>query len=269
MISWVLFKKTLKQNRQPLFWYAFIFLAYSWMIVAIFPSLDKTMAYDQILNEMPKEMLAFLGSTPGDFAFTFETYIGMEYLSFMYPLILGGFIVAFVTRFFTKEIESGVIANVLAQPISRVRIFFSKFWAFLISLAILVLVSIPTMPIMSSWYDFSLNWKGIWLLSFLALSFGLAYGGFCFLTSVFFSERGKALGINLGLLIGSYVLWGFGNMNDFLKDFQWLSIFQYWKPTEILTNNVIQAGDVWVLLGIFVVTIIPALVWFDRRDISI
>ncbi len=269
MMSFSLIKKTLKQNLQPLFWYSAGLLLYSWMIVAVYPTLDETEVYEEIVGQMSGELMAFLGYTAEEFVFDFETYIGGEYLTFMFPLIFGGFIAAFTTRFFTKEIESGVIANVLTQPISRIKIFLSKFAAYIVSCMVLIIVALYSIPPMAEIYDFTVKWEGILWLSLISMLFGLAFGGFCFLISVLFSERGKALAITLGTLIASYVIWGFGNINDTLKDVQFLSIFEYWKPSEVLADNAIKTGDAWVLLGIFCITTTLAVFWFNKRDITV
>jgi len=269
MINFTMFKKTLKQNWQPLFWYSITFILYGWLIIAIYPALNKTGAYSQIFEEMPPELMAFFGSSGEQFVFDFENFIGLEYLSFMYPLIIGAFVAAFLSRFFTKEIESGAIANLLIQPVSRIGIFLSKYSAFLLSSVFLSAVALLTLPFIASWYDINVSYQGVWLVFLNSVLFCLAFGGFTVLMSVLFSDRGKALGASWGLLIGSYILWGLGNMNETLADFQWASLFNYWQPVEILSDKIIEVGDIWVLSIFFLITSLLALFWFNKRDISV
>lgn len=265
----VIIKKTLKQNWKSLFWFAAGLFGYTWLIMAkIYPVLQKnTATFEQLYKTYPKEFLQFFGfeSMKIDFA----NFISGEYLVLFFPLIVGSYLAAFTTRFFTKEIETTQMANVLAQPISRTKIFLSKLVAMILGTLFLTLVALIFIPPLAQVYGFSVGWEPIMKLTLEAFLLMIATGGFFTLVSVIFSERGQALGVSLGGFIASYLLFSLGNMIESLKNFQWLSIFNYYKPAEILENNVVSSRDLLVLFGIFIITTIFGLIWFRKRDISV
>ncbi|MBI3887899.1 ABC transporter permease subunit, partial [Candidatus Microgenomates bacterium] len=180
-------KKTLKQNWKSLFWYGFSLFAYTWLIVAIYPSIAKTSGYEEVLKNFPKEMLTVFG-IDANFNMNFASYAGGEYLSLMFPLIIGAFVASFATRFITKEIENGQISNLLSQPISRVSIYLSRVAAFIMGVCLLVAVTFIPMPILSRIYNYDIAWGGVWKVTFMSIIFALAFGGISFLFSALFSD---------------------------------------------------------------------------------
>lgn len=262
-------KKTLKQNWKSLFWFAFGLFAYTWTIMAkIYPVLQQnTATFEKLFQTYPKEFLQLFGFDT--MKMDFANFISGEYLILFFPLIVGSYLAAFITRFFTKEVETTQMANLLAQPVSRVSIFLSKFVSMVMGLAFLTAVALLPIPPMAHAYGFSVEWMPVLKLTLEAFLLMLATGGFFTLVSVIFSERGQALGVSLGVFIASYLLFTFGNMFDSLKNIQWLSIFDYYKPAEILEKNVVDSKDLLVLFGVFFVTTALALLWFRKRDISV
>ncbi|MEK7447437.1 MAG: ABC transporter permease subunit [Patescibacteria group bacterium] len=261
-------KKTLKQNWKPLFWYGVSLFSYTWIIVSIYPSIAKTSGYEEVLKNFPKEMLTIFG-IDADFNMNFASYAGGEYLSLMFPLILGAYIASFATRFITKEIESGQISNLLSQPISRVSIYLSRVVAFIMGVCLLVVLTFIPMPLLSRIYDYTIGWSGIYKVTFMSILFALAYGGISFLFSALFSDRGKSLGISLGFFIISYLVYVLGSINKTIKNYDWLSIFKYYRPVDALKDKAIDQGDVFILLAVFIVATILGLLWFRKRDISV
>jgi ABC-2 type transport system permease protein len=261
-------RKTLKQNWKSLFWYSAGLFIYTWIIVGIYPTIEKTAGYETLVQSFPKEMLALFGYDEG-FNFSFANYIGGEYLSLMFPLIIGAYIASFATRFFTREIENGQIANILVQPVSRASIYLSRALAFIFSIAIIMAVTFFTMPPLAQAYNYTVDWMPIFKVSIESFIFAIAFGGISFLFSVLVSERGKALALSLGFFISSYIMYALGNINDTIKGYQWLSIFKYYKPVDALNNRTVDISDMFVLLGVFLVTITLGLLWFRRRDISV
>lgn len=261
-------KKTLKQNWKPLFWYGISLFSYTWIIVSIYPSIAKTSGYEEVLKNFPKEMLTIFGIDQ-DFNMNFASYAGGEYLSLMFPLILGAYIASFATRFITKEIENGQISNLLSQPINRVSIYLSRVIAFIMGVCLLVAVTFIPMPFFAKMYDYTISWGGIWKVTLMSIIFALAYGGISFLFSTLFSDRGKALGVSLGFFILSYLVYVLGSINKIIKDYDWLSIFKYYRPVDALKDKTIDQGDVFILLAVCMVATILGLLWFRKRDISV
>lgn len=261
-------KKTLKQNWKSLFWYGVGLFSYTWIIVGIYPSIAKTSGYEEVLKNFPKEMLTIFG-IDADFNMNFASYAGGEYLSLMFPLILGAYVASFATRFITKEIENGQISSLLSQPINRISIYLSRVVAFIMGVCLLVAVTFIPMPFLSKIYDYDIVWGGIWKVTFMSIVFAFAFGGISFLFSALFSDRGKALGISLGIFILSYIVYVLGSINKTIKDYDWLSIFKYYRPVDALKDKAIDQSDVLILLSIFLIATALGLLWFRKRDISV
>jgi ABC-type transport system involved in multi-copper enzyme maturation permease subunit len=94
-------------------------------------------------------------------------------------------------------------------------------------------------------------------------------GGVTLLSSAAASEAGRAGGVGAAFTLVSYVADYVANL---APDWRWLrpySLFAYWDPQGVVTRGGVLWSDVAVLVGVAALTIVLALVVFDRRDIIV
>lgn len=89
------------------------------------------------------------------------------------------------------------------------------------------------------------------------------------LSSVLFSEKGKANMASGGIIILMYVAFIVSSLLDSLKNLQYFSFFNYFSGSELLAKNTYPEYSVLVLGGFAIVVSIVALFWFNRRDLSV
>jgi len=167
------------------------------------------------------------------------------------------------------ELERGAIDLVLGRPVGRVSYLTAKAAA---ALAALTLVEvggiagavvaratisrideIPPGPILLA---FCSSWLLFGALAMVAL-----------LTSAQTSLRGRALGLSVGVVVGSFTLNFLALLVDGLSGLRYLSVFHYFRAGEILEGH---AGG-WNLAVLAAVGIAAAVVatWrFTRRDLT-
>jgi ABC-type transport system involved in multi-copper enzyme maturation permease subunit len=114
-----------------------------------------------------------------------------------------------------------------------------------------------------------LIYKGMAAFIVPAFLFFTAIGSMTFMFSVFFSSRGRAIFMSLGIIIFCYALDILAKINDTISHVHFLSIFYYWDPYRYLHGPDWAWGDIVVLAVISLVTTAPAVIWFERRDIAV
>ncbi len=81
------------------------------------------------------------------------------------------------------------------------------------------------------------------------------------------SLRGRALGLAVGFVVGSFFLNFIALLVNGLAGLRYVSVFHYYPPTRILSGTV-PGGDLAVLAAVGVAALGAALWWFARRDLT-
>ena len=261
-------KKTFKQSWKSFAVYAFVIFWYGLLIVAIYPSMQKTMGnVSDFYSQMPKEFLDAFGGID-TMMNSFDSYIALEYLSIMWPLMMIAMIVAFVTRHVTKEIETGTMELLLSQPVSRTKVFISKMVVIVSEVIGMVAVTIGSLSAFAAIFNIEFSGKGMIFLGLSAIPFYLAVVGITFLFSAMFKDRGRALAASIGVIIGMYAINIIANIKKSLKDIDYVTLWHYYRPQEVLKNASLNwFPDVTVLLLVGAATFIVGWLIFRRKDI--
>ncbi len=264
-----IFWRIIKDRKISLLVYCLAMVGFLWMYVALFPSLQESFELiDAYVKTLPEGFLKAFGFETEAFR-TFEGYIATEHFSFIWPIVMIILMMSFAGGAIAGEIDKGTIEIILSQPISRIKIFFSKYLASIFTLLVFVLASIASVFPMASIYDISVKTENFIKLGILGFIFGLAIFGISMLFSVIFSEKGKVYFITAGILILMYVVNIISALKENLEDLRYGSFFYYFNPTNALVHNKIDNLAYYVFLGTFVTTTILAVIWFEKRDIAV
>ena len=96
----------------------------------------------------------------------------------------------------------------------------------------------------------------------------LALGGIALLASAFHSERGRALGWAIGVVVAMYALSVLCPLWDPIEPFARLSVFWYFSPGPTIQRGDVLWGDALVLAGIAAGSLSAAFWRFARRDVA-
>jgi len=241
------------------------------MYVALFPTISKQSGqFDQLLKTMPPELFKAMNMDPATLSFgDFQSYMSSEYMSFLWPILAIVFAVSLASYISVNEIDKGTIETLASLPAKRFKVFLERYVAGLLILAgfcaVSLLGAIPLAKFHNT--DFIIgNFVTAALGSFL---FIWAVYSLATLFSVIFSEKGKASMASGGLLILMYVIYVVSTLNENIKNLKYISFFNYFSGSELLAKNTYPEYALLALGGFAILSTVLAIIWFEKRDLSV
>jgi len=261
--------KTLKNNRIGLSIYIAICVVFVWMYAAFYPSIFKEgEKLREAFKAYPQDMLKAFGIEIDTFISSFEGFISGEYFSMLWPIILIVFIIAYSASAIAGEIEQGTIELLLAQPISRLRIFFSKYLSGLILITAFIVISNSANILFASLYNIDYRWQHFVTVSIIGFFFAFAIFGICFMLSATSSSKGRPAALTGGLLIIMYALKIFSTFQQSLDKLKYASFFHYYDQGAALLKNHIDPLNVAVFFAVGIICTVIGAIAFVKRDIT-
>lgn len=261
--------RELKDKRYSLASYCGIALALLLVYVSIFPSIKDSMAQFQVIYESyPKGLYQALGIENLSIN-KIENYLAIEMYSIVWPMLAILFSASLAGYTIAGQIERGIIGFYLALPISRTKLFVSKYGGGLVSIIIFTVASVLSTVPLAALFQNPMAVSGVIKLSLLSLLFMWAMYAASLFLSAWFSERSKVYMVMGGVLIVMYV----ANIIAGLKtSYEWLShysVFHYYNAQDLLSGGELHLSSVLVFVGMIVSFSVLGLVTFSRRDVSV
>lgn len=193
-------------------------------------------------------------------------------LSFIHPIAIiltSVFAVGFSASAIAGERQRGTLEVALARPISRrmlyLNLLVASFAFIVIAIASLLLGGISGAAFAGVLKELTFRQLPLlWLNS--ALLFG-SFAAIALAASVSFDRLQPAVGVTLGLVIGTYVLEVLGSLWPAAEWLQPYSLFHYFKAKAILMGAAAPL-DLGVLVSVILTAMAWALVVFPRRDLA-
>lgn len=267
MTGWTIFKAALTLRRVSLAWYALGLIAYGWMMVAFYPLIAKNPDYLEMAKDVfTDELMAAFGGVGLEFS-TLGGFISIEYLSLMWIFIVGAAVITFAAGELAGAVEDGTMEVTLAQPVSRLGVALTRYLAMAVYAATLCLVTVLTIYLAGLLHGVDVPFGAMALLFVVCLLVALALGGLAFMISAMTTGKGRTIGVTLGVMVAMYLANVLGSLN---ADFSWLSrlsLFNYWKPNEVI-DDLAVAPATWLVFGIAAVVFFAVgLYAFQKRDV--
>ena len=167
------------------------------------------------------------------------------------------------------EIERGTMDLILSRPVSRAKYLFSKMAAAASAVALVQLAGLVVLLLSRLFLPDVDQVSAGAMVRLFAGSFCmfLAFSMLAFLISSRSSLRGRALGLSIGLVVGSFFLNFLGLLFDGASWLRYLSPFHYFTPAERLTGEA-PAYHPLVLLAVAAVAAASAYRLFATRDLT-
>jgi ABC-2 type transport system permease protein len=265
---WALINKTIKTNRIALAAYLTISIGFVWFYAAFFPSIFKEgEKLKEAFKVFPEDLMKAFGIDMEKYITSFEGFIAGEYFSMLWPIILIVFIIAYAASSIAGEIESGTIELLLAQPISRLRVFFSKYLSGLFIITVFIAISNSSLVLFAHLYNITFQWQHFVTISILGFLFAFAVYGICFMLSAVSSSKGMPAAITGGILIIMYALKIFSSFQESLDKLKFGSFFHYFDQNAALLDNHIDTLNIAVFLAVGIICVLIGAVVFVKRDI--
>lgn len=262
-MSWLL-DQTLNKSRNTLLAYIGITLAFTWMMVGLFPSFEES--YDEILQSIPEGFADAFGAETG-MAINLESFLSLEYFSLMWPIIMLIFAISYGSGALSGEIERGSIEVLLGQPVSRFSVFLSKYLAGFVQILVLTYFSIFSIIPFAEVYNVAYRWEHYISLFTLGFLFAITIFSFAMMVSSLASTKGRASFIVSGITIGMYALTIISSVNDAFESLKYGSIFFYFDASSALQHNEVSFEHLLLLIFVSLLSFAIGMWNFTKRDV--
>ena len=225
---------------------------------------------DAIMDRIPPALQAFTRTRPEFLALSgLAGYLSLGFSHPLYIVLAGAAVVGFAARTLAGEMERGIIQIPLARPVSRQAVYGSRVLGVAIICALLAVIG-PAGMVAGLLYsrpegEFVYGHLGAMTVSGLALFW--AVGGLTLWGSAAASTAGRVVGWAIGLLVLSYFVDYFAGVWAPLQAIVFLSLFDYYEPTEALVSGQVDFSNLLTLTAVGFVAAVAGLVVFTRRDL--
>jgi ABC-2 type transport system permease protein len=260
---WPVMRRALRDNRWHIIGYGIGLGAYAILVVSLFPAVSD--AYADV--ELPAGYEDVFGISGIDLGNP-SHFISIEFFSFA-PIVASIYGIAAGTGVLGAEESRGSIAMLLAQPMTRRRIFAEKVGALAFGAVLVTAAAAIGFLVIVPFVDTgSVDAHEAFVASFILLPPTLAVGGVALLLSTIAPSRGVAVGIVSAYVVAAYLAASLAQLTSFTEWLRYLSPYYYTGGETVLID-----GAVWwhqlLLLGVAVASTLLALRSFEGREIGL
>lgn len=266
---WVLFCRTIKDRKVSLIIYCLAAMGFLWMYIAMFPSIQEQAAnFNELMKNYPEALMKAFNLEEMSFD-TLEKFLAMEQFSFVWPLMVMFMLISLAGGSIAQEIERGTMELLLSRPISRIKIFLSRYLVGLAILFVFTIFSIFAVVPLAKLHHLDYVFKNHLTVAILGFLFGWAVFSLALMFSAMFSERGKVYMMSGGTLLLMYVFNIIAALQENLEKLKYFSFFYYFDTQKALVHNIIHQEAILVFALVIVVCTALGAIWFKRRDLAV
>ncbi len=268
MLNLTLFFKTIKAKRFQ--WLAFSVLGFILLLMylPVFPSLQAQASnYDDIIKTLPKGVLSAFNVTES--LPTLMGFLASKHFGFVWALMIVLLVGSFASFSLAKEVENKTLGFLLSQPISRLRLYWVRFFTGLFGLTIFILFSeLATWPL-AKLFNYSAPFSEVFYVGILGFVFGFAILSLGFLFSACFSEASKSTSFFSAVLLIMYIAHIASSLEPSLNSLRYISIFYYFNPGQVVFDNKLNISAILALLGTGLSSSLLGSIIFNKRDLNV
>jgi len=260
-----LFRKTLRDQRWPLFGWSAGLAVLSLYLLYVYPFINRASEMMKVLDSLPPVIKNLIGKN--NFMATPEGFFNLQPFSILAPLLFIVFAVARGSDATAGEEERGTLDLLLANPLGRRQAVVQKSLAHGAALLVLAVVFWLAMAGGAWLFGIALDRLrlaevilSLWLLGLVFYALALACGCWS-------GKKKFSIGVSGGLGVITYLVNAYAPMVESLRPYRVLSPFYFYNGNNVLGNG-LQPGHALVLVGLFALFSVAALVAFSRRDLS-
>jgi len=258
-----IFTKTLFDKRWSTLIWAIAIAIFCILVVLLFPTFKET--FGKALQDTPENLRSLLGEA-ADYQ-NINGYIDIQVINQMIflTLIMG---VILGTNLLAGEESDGRLQSLLAQPVSRSKIYWHKFLAmslllFLTSLGLFAGTLLATLIIGEA---NNLNIGRFFQATLMVLLITLAYASLAFCLGALSGRKGVA-GVVAGFLaFTTFMITTLASTAKVLSSVNYISPFKYFNSPSVIKNG-IDLKNVMILISITALCAIVGWIVFRQRDV--
>jgi ABC-2 type transport system permease protein len=258
----------LRFHRTSFLIWGFVLFAVSFLFLASFAAYEIDESFVEIIDTLPDAIksafyLDVLNIAEIHGYFAGNTYTYLVILASIYSVMMA-------SGLFSKEIDRRTAEFLYTRPVKRSTIFFEKLLSMLIHITgvhlfILAGIMVTLWAVLDEPYSLTIFIGlivGLWLAS-------LAVGGIGLLISTLVTSERKGLTIGIAIVLLSYLFHILSGLADVLEGIKYLSFFYYLQPAKIVLTESIPWAEFSLFIAIAVLSILIALILFQKRDIQL
>ncbi|MBE0408196.1 MAG: ABC transporter permease subunit [Anaerolineales bacterium] len=260
-----IFRYHLSRARFTIIIWGLSLTAYGAYILTFYDTfIEQREVMEELLKQYPPEVFAFFGGMTD--MFSRGGYLNV-YFFYLMPLVLGIYAVLSGSGLLVADEEGGVLDLVVAHPISRTTLFFSRLAAFIVSLILIIAITwtgfILVLP--NTGLDIT---PGELLLPFLSLFSALLFFGFLgLLLSMLLPSRSASAMLTSFLLVASFLMISLIDLNPDLEGVAQFTPLYYYQGGFALEG--LEWGWFGGLIGFAILFMVLAWRLFEGRDIRV
>lgn len=261
-------KKSIRAKRGQWITFALLGLGFLLLYIATFPAVQKTSAdYDKIVSTLPKGVLTAFNitqTTP-----SLMGYLSSKHFGFLWAFMIILLMSSYASYAIAKEVEAKTMGLLLSQPISRFKLYWSRFSAGIFGLILFILASEILVWPLAHIFNYQITLNEVLGIAALGLFFGVAILGLGLLFSSLSSESSKSTAYLSTVLLVMYVAYLIANLEPKLQSLERISVFNYFKPGTVVSGQGIEVSSILILTIIGIVSAVLGSVIFNKRDLNV
>ena len=253
--------KTASDHQGLLFVVSIVLFVMSVMIGPMYNMLDDTMK--SLSAQFPEDLLSLFGG--GDLG-TPEGFYQVEMFGLVIPIGILAVTIAIGAAAMAGEEKRNTMGLLLSNPIRRSTVVAQNTWTMILYAIIAGVVSFLGVAVGSLVGNLGMDLVNVAAACTLATLLGLVFGGVALALGGATGRTSIAIYGSVGVAVLTYIANGFLPLNDNTAAWARLTPFHYYLSSDPL-NNGMAWGHAAVLAALSVVSIVAAVVSFDRRDL--
>ena len=241
-------------------------VAYIGLIVAIFPSIEGSPEFDDLLESYPEVLKSLFGIVEGGSITSGPGYLDAELFSFMLPLFVLLLAIGSGARTFAGEEDAGRLELVLSYPVRRREAVLAKGLAVGSEVLLVCVAAGLALLVLDPLVGLDLSPGRVTAAMASLAALGLLHGWLALAVGAATSSRALAIGVPAGLAAAAYLVNGLHAIAGWLDPFRFASSF--W----LVGSSPLQGGaDAWGILVVVHVAILAlgaGSLLVERRDLE-
>ena len=259
------FSHTLWSRKRSIFFWILGVFIYALLIISLYPSFGELSAYQDLIENLPPAFEAIMGEI-GEMG-TPAGYLTNEHFNHMYPILMTMLTVGVAMSIIHNEEYSGTLELIISRPISRSAFLIHKIVALYTVSIIIALTNWVGLAAGPYFVDVTFNEANALWASLAGMLIAILFGMFSLAITALTNKKGVAVGLTIVTFIVSYLLDTFGQIIEWMKDWQEYSIFHYYNVQQTLTDGPdFHYMGILILVGLAFIPI--SIILFNRRDIG-
>lgn len=262
-----MFKRELRVNFKSFIIWLFILLGLFLVVFLIYPSIinsDNVKTMDKMLEMFPPEMLKAFNM---DISSISSAYGWLKTEGFVFVLlIIGCYSGILGSNIILKEENDKTIEYLNSLPITRNQIVFSKVFAGLLYIILIIIIlGIFNFVGLSLSGDF--NKKQYIILSITPLFSSIVIYFICMFLSIFTHRTKKMVGISLAIVFISYIFQTLSSISESTEFLKYFSIFTLSDIRNVITKISINPFMVVISISVSFVFLILTVICYNKKDL--